>query len=53
MILNVISHNVTEGGENPIVCAEIQNPDPHTVMCSVDFEFSLTFTSVRDTAGVK
>ena len=52
MILNVISYNVTEGGENPIVCAEIQDPNPDTAMCPVDFEFSLTFTSVKDTAGV-
>ena len=55
MILNgtIASYNVTEGGENPIVCAEIQNPDPDTVTCPVDFEFSVTFTSIRDTAGVK
>ena len=53
MILNVTSYNVTEGGENPRVCAEIQNPDPDTDMCPVDFEFSVTFNSVTDTAGVK
>ena len=53
MILNVTSYNVTEGGENLTVCAEIQNPDPDTVMCPVDVEFSVTFNSVTDTAGVK
>ena len=52
MILNVTSYNVTEGGENPIVCAEIQDPDLDRVMCPVDFEFFLTFTSIEDTAGV-
>ena len=53
VILNVIEHNVTEGGENPMVCAEIQNPDPDTVMCPVEFKVPLTFISVRVTAGVK
>ena len=53
VILNVTSYNVTEGGENPIVCAEIQNPDPDTVLCPLDFELSVTFNSLRDTAGVK
>ena len=53
VILSVTSYNVTEGGENPEICAEIQNPDPDTVICPVDFEFSVTFNSVTDTAGVK
>ena len=47
------SYNVTEGGENPIVCAEIQNPDPDKVMCPVEFKFSVAFASVEDTAGMK
>ena len=43
-------YNVTEGKENPIICAEIQDP-PANVMCPVDFEFRLAFNSVTDTAG--
>ena len=53
VILNVTSYNVTEGGENPIVCAEIQNPDPDTVMCPVEFEFFVVFNSEEDTTGVE
>ena len=53
VILNVTSYNVTEGGENPIVCAEIQNPDPDKVMCPVEFEFFVVFNSEEDTTGVE
>ena len=53
VILNVTEHNVIEGGENPIVCAEIQTPDPDTVMCPVEYEFYVAINSARDTAGVK
>ena len=53
VILNVTSYNVTEGGENPIVCAEIQDPDPDTVMCPVKFEFSVVFNIEEDTTGVE
>ena len=46
-------YNVTEGfrKENPIICAEIQDPDLNKVMYPVDFEFYLTFNSVQDMAG--
>ena len=43
-------YSVTEGKENPIICAEIQDP-PANVMCPVDFEFRIAFNSVTDTAG--
>ena len=48
--LNMSEYNVTEGGENPIICAEIQDP-PASVMCPVNFEFFLAFNSISDTAG--
>ena len=43
-------YSVTEGKENPTICAEIQDP-PANVMCPVDFEFRISFNSVTDTAG--
>ena len=49
--LNMSEYNLTEGGENPTICAEIQDPDPEKVLCPVNFKFRLAFNSVTATAG--
>ena len=49
--LNMSEYNVTEGKENPTICAEIQDPDPDKVMCPVNFKFRLALNSVTNTAG--